>query len=337
MSISKPLEKEAVVSNKRVKRIDLDEPIGKVFNGFKAIKLVGFTDSRKPIYKCQCESCGKIEKIDLFLLRNGRTCYTCRSLRRREEYLLSIIKMGILGNLTPKEIDYSNDPIALKCECKCGKPVVLFKHEDTRLRMDRRYTCTECSPKIRNFKDHTGTKVGLLTVTGLFKDASNTKERLWECLCECGNTTLSETQRIADGKIYSCGCQHKIFKRGNRAKEPGLASFNSLYGNYARKSHSKNRDFDLTREKFKELTSCDCYYCGRPPIRKRQAKHDSGFYLFNGIDKVIPTIGYIEGNCVPCCFPCNYAKSNMSQEEFYAHIKRMYDFSVKQGRIIPSE
>ena len=33
------------------------------------------------------------------------------------------------------------------------------------------------------------------------------RERLWECLCDCGNTTRAPTANLTSGRKRSCGCQ----------------------------------------------------------------------------------------------------------------------------------
>lgn len=50
---------------------------------------------------------------------------------------------------------------------------------------------------------------------------------------------------------------------------------------------------------FSKLRSQPCTYCGA------QRKSRRGGW----IDRVDSTVGYIEGNCVPCCFACNTLKS----------------------------
>lgn len=60
-----------------------------------------------------------------------------------------------------------------------------------------------------------------------------------------------------------------------------------------------------------------CHYCGDKliinPHRNKQGLGFTGYQL----DRVDNNKGYINGNCVPCCFSCNNIKSNkFTYEEF---------------------
>jgi len=47
--------------------------------------------------------------------------------------------------------------------------------------------------------------------------------------------------------------------------------------------------------------------------------------IYNGIDRVDNAIGYLTDNCVACCKVCNRAKLQMSKNEFFDHIKKIYE------------
>ena len=55
------------------------------------------------------------------------------------------------------------------------------------------------------FKDLTGMKFNKLTV---IKQAGHDKYNkiLWECLCDCGNTTVTHGRDLVNGHCKSCGC-----------------------------------------------------------------------------------------------------------------------------------
>jgi hypothetical protein len=106
----------------------------------------------------------------------------------------------------------------------------------------------------------------------------------------------------------------------------GISAFNTLYGNYKRSATSRKFDFEISKDRFKELTLLNCHYCGSLPntsIIHRNAAikgHDSGAYIYNGVDRVDAKKGYIEGNVVPCCPLCNYMKSDFPVSDFLSHV-----------------
>ena len=61
-----------------------------------------------------------------------------------------------------------------------------------------------------------------------------------------------------------------------------------------------------------------CHYCGEEPNGK-----------LNGIDRQDSSAGYDTENCVPCCSTCNYAKWQMSPEEFIWHCEKVVRFNKK--------
>ena len=89
-------------------------------------------------------------------------------------------------------------------------------------------------------------------------------------------------------------------------------------------------DFLLTIEIFKQLTQSNCHYCGIEPSQKISRSWLNGDYMFNGVDRVNNSIGYLENNVVPCCKHCNMAKYTMSEEEFRTWINRLIAFNSKK-------
>lgn len=85
--------------------------------------------------------------------------------------------------------------------------------------------------------------------------------------------------------------------------------------------------FIYSRELFHGITQMHCHYCGIEPKRIRKKRKYS--YIFNGIDKIDPNLGYVLDNIVPACWTCNSAKGNMSYNNFIAYLKRMRLFNRK--------
>jgi hypothetical protein len=87
--------------------------------------------------------------------------------------------------------------------------------------------------------------------------------------------------------------------------------------------------WELSGEEFDRLTAQDCAYCGCPPSTVNRTGRSSGEFVYNGLDRVDNTLGYVPGNVVACCPTCNYAKKDMPYEQFMAWIARLVMFHGK--------
>jgi hypothetical protein len=65
---------------------------------------------------------------------------------------------------------------------------------------------------------------------------------------------------------------------------------------YKTKANNKGVAFELTKKDFDILIKSDCKYCHRSPT------------TWFGIDRVVPSQGYVLGNVVSCCCDCNTDK-----------------------------
>lgn len=56
--------------------------------------------------------------------------------------------------------------------------------------------------------DVTGKRFGRLVAIKVSqeKDASGRTRRVWECVCDCGNTVFARVAQLTAGKVLSCGC-----------------------------------------------------------------------------------------------------------------------------------
>lgn len=118
------------------------------------------------------------------------------------------------------------------------------------------------------------------------------------------NESRRKRERTPEGKII-------------KAKQDSKFG-NSLLGRYANyKAGAKRRglNFELSLEKFSEITNKDCFFCGKKSPNK----------LHVGIDRANAEEGYQERNCLPCCTVCNRMKSQMNVEEFFTHIKMIQE------------
>jgi hypothetical protein len=77
------------------------------------------------------------------------------------------------------------------------------------------------------------------------------------------------------------------------------------FNNLVKGARVRNVDVTITFNEWKSLINNPCFYCaGELP--------QTG----GGIDRRDSSLGYVEGNCRPCCTVCNIAKNDLTEEEF---------------------
>lgn len=159
----------------------------------------------------------------------------------------------------------------------------------------------------------------------------------WLFKCDCGKEKSIYIYTVMSGRSTSCGCYAREVSRGteNKFKLPfGEGGKRQLFLAYKRGAVDRNLEFSISLEEFSILTSGNCHYCGIPPsnttIRNCGGKlKGNGEYTYNGIDRVNSNIGYEITNLVSCCKTCNYAKNNLSYEDFMTWINRLISFRTK--------
>jgi hypothetical protein len=143
------------------------------------------------------------------------------------------------------------------------------------------------NPKL---KDITGNKYSRLKV---ISRASNTKTGLaqWNCLCDCGNKTISTGANLRSGLSKSCGCYQK-----EKCKEGGIKRRKNLIGNKFYMLTILKKDEADTK---KVLCICDC-----------------------GKEKTINLSDLIRGNHKSCGCSKNLMISNALKKSKEYHIKK---------------
>lgn len=106
----------------------------------------------------------------------------------------------------------------------------------------------------------------------------------------------------------------------------GESKFRQLYSNYRLVAKRRGLVFELSELEFQQITSKACTYCGLKPSQRKESVESFGPYIYNGIDRVDSSIGYVPDNCVSCCKECNKAKSNRTREAFEAWLARVIAF-----------
>lgn len=176
--------------------------------------------------------------------------------------------------------------------------------------------------------DLTGRKIGRLTVVSYaysYVQPSKQKRAMWNVRCDCGNEKVVSTSNLMSGTV-SCGCYLKEIRGKALRKEFGMANLNYLFLQYKHRAARKGIEFELTKEKIKEVGSLPCYYCGSKPKTNYLKRSHYGTFKLNGIDRISSDIGYTLDNIRPCCKRCNHMKNDMTEKDFYDKVKNIYKF-----------
>jgi hypothetical protein len=147
----------------------------------------------------------------------------------------------------------------------------------------------------------------------------------WHVLCSCGKAFDVSGAQLRGSKRRKGQTKCEDCRNVENSKTPANSEtpFNDLFARYKKSAQDRSLAFSLTREQFRELTQAPCRYCASPPSNRR-TKHRQTL-LYSGIDRVNNEVGYVAGNCVSCCEPCNIAKHTHSVDEFFSWVARVYE------------
>lgn len=182
----------------------------------------------------------------------------------------------------------------------------------------------------KKVKNDIGKKFNRLTILNCFLK----KGLLYHlCKCDCGTTCEIRRTRVISGRCKSCGCLQKETMSKSRLKPNNLAAKNQLYKVYIRAAKKRGIPFDLGFSTFIKITQEDCHYCGISPFRISKVHRSQSQILYNGIDRKNNDEPYTYTNCVPCCFRCNQAKSNIDYFDFLLWIQKvhkLHSYQIKE-------
>lgn len=161
---------------------------------------------------------------------------------------------------------------------------------------------------------------------------------VWLCRCDCGNEVKksgTSLRAIVTGSARGhCGCKGSGRTRSSTRrlgvgslvtlprKGNWEAAMHHLFGSYQRAAEKRGYGWKLTKQEFYDLTQKPCTYCGSSPQQEHNPGNSAPF-VYNGIDRIDNTQGYVRENCCPCCGVCNQMKLDMELSAFREHLSRM--------------
>ena len=166
-----------------------------------------------------------------------------------------------------------------------------------------------------------GRKFERLTVLSL-SHLDKRHRKHWLCLCDCGSVKAVQSGLLTSGNTRSCGCLAAEARRSQRL--PGdRGVINHIILQYKRHASDRGIQFSLDYDAVEELIRRPCHYCGDKAGNLKKTKNMTEGFRHNGIDRVDSSLGYVNGNVVPCCGLCNRAKRDMPRDVFIAWATRI--------------
>ncbi len=190
-------------------------------------------------------------------------------------------------------------------------------------------TLKQVMPKNHKFVDMTGFENnGIKVLEFAFVKLNRS---FWKCRCRCGEVFICLGKHIKNGNTKSCGCLQPATASKLMKLPRGESAFNRAYHSYIVSARERSLEFKISKHDFKIITQKDCFYCGNKPTRVSYIKNGNGVYIYNGIDRIDNSIGYIDSNIVPCCTNCNTMKMRLSLDDFFSVVKRIYERHIKDA------
>lgn len=158
-----------------------------------------------------------------------------------------------------------------------------------------------------------GSRFGSLTVLAVSRGAKNVHPTA-TCRCDCGETRRVRQSPLRRGLIDCCKrCSMKRAWARRPRISPAERELCNKESEYRANAKSRGLEWQLDRETFRALYAGPCTYCAATPAK--------------GIDRAENGEGYTEVNSVSCCSACNYAKRDLSRQEFLKWVGRVFGHS----------
>jgi hypothetical protein len=148
-------------------------------------------------------------------------------------------------------------------------------------------------------KDEYGKRYGRLVVISSVPIDSKHRASRWQCICDCGRTTVTKGQNLRNGSAVSCGC-----KRGLPYTDPEDRLALPLW--HGAKSRAKAKGITFSLRITDVRVPSHCPVLGIPLATGNSTPLDSSPTL----DRINPSGGYTSDNVAVISYRANSIKRN---------------------------
>lgn len=157
------------------------------------------------------------------------------------------------------------------------------------------------------------------------RGTSNVVGKLIKC-AYCSKPKFIDNDQLRRGvgvMHRKCKNYYESIKRREDVEQSKKVIIRNAISKHVSNARTRGLAFELTKEDVEELIFKNCFYCGSSP---ELLYYDRTNIKFIGIDRVNNRLGYIKGNCVPCCIICNRAKHALTPERFMKWLEQIVKF-----------
>lgn len=186
---------------------------------FGMLVALSVTEERKygyVVWDCRCDCGNHIHAASIELIKGRKRSCGCMQkdwgtiLWEPHKKDITGQTFGLLTAIRPTE-KRKKRSVVWECWCECGNTVF----ESVMDLMDGKKRSCGCLHQAHiaqygasRAKDLTGQRFGRLTAIRPTEKRSG-NAIVWECMCDCGNTTFTSRNGLTSGEIRSCGCLRK--------------------------------------------------------------------------------------------------------------------------------
>ena len=159
------------------------------------------------------------------------------------------------------------------------------------------------------------------------------KNKLYKCICDCGNFRYHTKQNLLSGTLISCGCykEKNYGKRHKNWRGKGQISL-TFFDRIKMVASTRSIPFEITIDDVAELFEKQegkCALSGLPLLLPSKSKQVNGKYRTASLDRINSNLPYQKDNIQWVHKDVNMMKQQFSTEHFLELCSKIHNFNQK--------